>query len=358
MRWVVGVVLAALVLAAPATADAARLARTAGGFDSPVYATKAFGALYVVEQEGQIWRRRAGRLTLFLDIRGEVRCCGEEGLLSLAFDGAYPTNRFIYVNYVNNNSNLVFARFRANSTGTRVPASSFRAITRVAHPGAGNHNGGQVVWGPEGRLYMSTGDGGGGCDPDESAQDTSSLLGKVFSVNPRNLAGGLRLEIYGVRNPWRFSFDRATSRFYLGDVGQQSWEEINTQANVGSGALANYGWDVFEGFQFNTCGSTTLRGPAGHHPPIDVYSHSLGCSVTGGFVYRGRTLGWLRGWYLYADYCSGRIWRLLFRNGRLEADRRLLMDTGHNISSFGETAGGEILVVAHGGTVYQLVPNR
>jgi glucose/arabinose dehydrogenase len=356
MRWVVGVLLASLILAAPATANAARLAHVSGGFDAPVYATKRLGALYVVEQEGQIWRKEAGRRTLFLDIRGGVACCGEEGLFSLAFDGSYTTNRFIYVNYVNNDSNVVFARFRANSRLTRVPASSRRVIARVAHPGAGNHNGGMVVWGPDGRLYMSTGDGGGGCDPGENAQDTSSLLGKVFSMDPRNLAAGISLEVYGVRNPWRFSFDRETGRFYLGDVGQGNWEEIDTRASLG-GSLSNYGWDVFEGFAFNPCGSTALRGPAGHHDPIDVYSHSIGCSVTGGFVYRGRKLRWLNGWYLFADYCSGRIWRLRFRNAQLENDRRLLMDTGHNISSFGETSQGELLVVARGGTIYRLAPN-
>src|SRR5918996_115355 len=292
MRWVVGVLLAAVVLVAPATAEAARLVRVAGGFDATVHVTKKKGDLYVVEQEGQIWRRANGSRTLFLDIRSNVACCGEEGLLSLAFDG----------------------------------------------------------------VYTSTGDGGGGCDPGENAQDTSSWLGKLFSMNPRNLGAGRRMEIYGLRNPYRFSFDRATGRFYLADVGQNAWEEINTQ-NTLSGALANYGWDVFEGFAFNPCGSTTLRGPAGHHEPIDVYDHSLGCSVTGGFAYRGSDLGWLRGWYIFGDYCSGRIWRLLFRNGTLERDRRLMFDTGLNITSFGETGGGELLIAAHSGTIYRLAPN-
>jgi hypothetical protein len=203
---------------------------------------------------------------------------------------------------------------------------------------------------------MSTGDGGGGCDPGENAQDTSSLLGKIFSMNPRNLGAGITLEVYGVRNPWRFSFDRETGRFYLGDVGQGNWEEIDTQSSLG-GSLSNYGWDVFEGFAFNPCGSTMLRGPAGHHDPIDVYSHTLGCSVTGGFVYRGTKLRWLNGWYIFGDYCSGRIWRLRFRNGTLEDDRRLLMDTAHNISSFGETSRGEVLVVGRGGTIFRIAPN-
>jgi glucose/arabinose dehydrogenase len=310
----------------------------------------------VVEQEGQIWRRSAGSNTLFLDIRSNVAFGGEEGLLSLAFDGAYSSTRFIYVNFVNNHSDIVFARYRANARLTRVPAHTKKVIARVPHPGAGNHNGGQIVWGPDGRLYMSTGDGGGGCDPGENAQDTSSWLGKLFSMDPRNLSAGRVMEIYGLRNPYRFSFDRGNGRFYLADVGQSSWEEVNTQRSLG-GSLANYGWDVFEGFEFNTCGSTALRGPAGHHEPIDAYDHSLGCSVTGGFVYRGSKLRWLRGWYVFADYCSGRIWRLLFSNGTLVRDRRLMFDTGLNISSFGESGRGELYVVDHGGTVYRLLPN-
>jgi glucose/arabinose dehydrogenase len=159
-----------------------------------------------------------------------------------------------------------------------------------------------------------------------------------------------------LRNPYRFSFDRATGRFYLADVGQGSWEEINTQNTLG-GALANYGWDAFEGFASSGCTTGGLRGPAGHHEPIDVYGHGRGCSVTGGFVYRGSDLVWLRGWYLFADYCSGRVWRLLFRNGTLERDRKLMFDTGHNITSFGETGDGELLVVDHSGTIYRLAPN-
>jgi glucose/arabinose dehydrogenase len=357
VRTALGVVLASVVLAFPATAEAERLVRVAGNFDATAYATKKRGSLYVVEQEGQIWRKRSGTRSLFLDIRGDVSCCGEEGLFSLAFDGDFASNRYFYVNYTNNNSNIVFARFQANSTFTRGKVSSRRIIARVGHPGATNHNGGQIVWGPDGRLYMSTGDGGGACDPGDDAQDTSSWLGKIFSMNPRNLGAGRRMEIYGARNPWRFSFDRANGRLYVGDVGQGNWEEIDTQsASTLGGSLQNYGWRVFEGFASNPCGDTTLSGPSGHHRPIDAYSHSLGCSVTGGFAYRGSALSRRAGWYFFGDYCSGSIWRLLFRNGRLERDRRLVLDTSLNISSFGEDGKGELLVVAHGGTIYRLAP--
>jgi len=353
VRTALGVVLASVVLAFPATADSARLVRVAGNFDATVYATKKSGALYVVEQEGQIWRRQSGTRTLFLNIPGRVRCCGEEGLFSIAFDASYATNRYFYVNYTNNNSNIVFARFRANRALTRGIARSERIFATVPHPGATNHNGGQIVWGPDGRLYMSTGDGGGGCDPGDDAQDTGSWLGKLFSMNPRNLAAGRRMEGYGLRNPWRFSFDSQTGRLYLADVGQDDWEEVNTRRALG-GDAENYGWDVYEGRAASECANSGLNTTGPLVRPISVYSHSVGCSITGGFVYRGSRLGWLRGWYIFGDYCSGRIWRLLFKDGKVVAGRRLLLGTNLNISSFGQTGSGEVYVVAHGGTIYRL----
>jgi glucose/arabinose dehydrogenase len=357
VRTALGVVLASVVLAVPATAESARLVRVASNFDAPIHVKVKRQRMHVVEQEGQIWRKRTGGRTLFLDIRGDVSCCGERGLLSIEFDADYGTNRFFYVNYTDNGGDVVFARFRANSTFTRGVLSSRVILATVEHSSQGNHNGGQIVWGPDGRLYMSTGDGGGSCDPGNNAQDTSSWLGKIFSMNPDNLGAGRRMEVYGLRNPWRFSFDRQTGRLYIGDVGQGSWEEIDTQsASALGGALENYGWRVYEGFAFNPCGDTTLEGPSGRRKPIDVYSHSRGCSVTGGFAYRGRAFGSRSGWYHFGDYCSGRIWRLLFRDGRLVADHRLVLDTSLNITSFGEDSNGELLVVHHGGTIYRLAP--
>jgi glucose/arabinose dehydrogenase len=353
VRTALGVVLASIVLVFPATADSARLVRVAGNFDATAYATRWAGSLYVVEQEGQIWRRRSGTRSLFLDIRDTVRFGGEEGLFSLAFDRDYRSNRYFYVNYTNNNSNIVFARFRANSTFTRGLVRSRKILATVGHPGATNHNGGQIVWGPDGRLYMSTGDGGGGCDPGNNAQDRTSWLGKLFSMNPRNLAAGRRMEGYGLRNPWRFSFDSQTGRLYLADVGQDDWEEVNTRRALG-GDAENYGWDVYEGRAASECANNGLNTSGPLVRPISVYSHSVGCSVTGGFVYHGSRLGWLRGWYIFGDYCSGTIWRLLVKDGKLVAGRRLLLGTSLNISSFGQTGSGEIYVVDHGGTVYRL----
>jgi glucose/arabinose dehydrogenase len=357
MRSVVGVFLVALIFVLPSTARAEQLVHVAGGYDSPVYATMKRGALYVVEQEGQVWRGVGSARRLFLDIRGQVSCCGERGLFSITFDGSYNTNRLFYVNYTDNGGDIRFARFRATADFAGTIPGTRRVLATVEHSSQSNHNGGQIVWGSDGRLYMSTGDGGGSCDAGDNAQDVGSWLGKIFSMNPRNLSAGRRMEVYGLRNPWRFSFDRANGRFYIADVGQNNFEEVNTQPPGSFGDVReNYGWRVYEGFSFNPCGDTTLGGPSPHRRPIDAYDHSLGCSVTGGFAYRGSALTNRDGWYYFGDYCSGRIWRLLHGTGRLLADRRLVLDTSLNISSFGENRYGELYVVDHGGTVYRLAP--
>jgi glucose/arabinose dehydrogenase len=357
VRSALGVVLACVLLALPATADAVRLVRVAGDFRSPVHVTAERGSVYVVEQRGKVWRLNRDGRSLFLDISADVLCCGERGLFSIAFDGEYAANRYFYVNYTDNEGDIVFARFRANSRFARGVASSKTPLITVEHSAAHAHNGGQIVWGPDGRLHMSTGDGGGGCDAEGDAQNTANWLGKIFSMDPRDLAAPPRLEAYGLRNPWRFSFDRKTGRLYIGDVGQTNWEEVNTQsARSLSAELKNYGWNVYEGFAFNPCGNTMLGGPSPHRAPIDVYSHSRGCAITGGFAYRGQAFSHLAGWYFFGDYCTGRIWRLLFRNGRLVADHELVLDTDLNITSFGERKHGNLLVVDRDGTIYRLAP--
>jgi glucose/arabinose dehydrogenase len=360
VRTALGVVLAVVMLALPAAADAERLVRVAGDFRSPVHATAERGSLFVVEQRGMIWQLNRDGRSLFLDIRGEVLCCGERGLFSVEFDAEYGANRFFYVNYTDNGGDIVFARFRANSRFTRGVVSSKTPLITVEHSAAHSHNGGQIVWGPDGRLHMSTGDGGGGCDAEGDAQNTAATnwLGKIFSMDPRDLTAAPRLEAYGLRNPWRFSFDRETGRLYVGDVGQSAWEEVNTQsARTLSEEIKNYGWNVYEGFDLAPCGNPTLGGPSPHRPPIAVYSHARGCSITGGFAYRGRALGHLAGWYFFGDFCTGRIWRLLWRNGELVSGRQLVLKTGLNITSFGENSYGDLLVVDRtGGTVYRLAP--
>ncbi|HEX2044971.1 MAG TPA: PQQ-dependent sugar dehydrogenase [Gaiellaceae bacterium] len=353
-----------LVVAAcmlPSTASALRLKRVAGGFVSPVHvasnARDPAGTLFVVEQEGRIWRVRSGRKTLFLDIRGLVSSGGERGLFSVAFPPGYERTRRFYVNYTDTGGDVRVARFRANSSFTRGVHRSRRMLLDVEHSSESNHNGGLVSFGPNGRLYVSIGDGGGGCDPAENAQNLSSRKGKLLSIDAGNLRAGWRIDGYGLRNPWRYSFDRATGRLHLADVGQGTWEELNAlrPSRLG-GTPENYLWDRYEGRQRNTCDPGPLRGPGRHIFPVHVYDHSHGrCSITGGHVYRGRDLARrLRGWYFYGDFCSGEIWRLRFEDGRVAARRRVA-DTDLNIPSFGEGKLGSLYVVARGGSVYRLV---
>jgi glucose/arabinose dehydrogenase len=356
-------VLAAVFLALPASASALRLARVAGGFDSPVHATVSprDGSLYVVEQEGQVWRLPGGGRNLFLDLRGPVGAgANERGLLSIAFPSNYAQTRLFYVNYTDNGGDVRVARFRANQAFTRAKRGTRRMLLKVEHSSATNHNGGLLAFGPNGRLYLSIGDGGGGagCDAGGDAQDLSSRKGKLLSIAPGNLAAGWRVDGYGLRNLWRYSFDRANGRLYAADVGQENWEEINSvAASRLGGTPENYLWDRYEGRAVTGCSTGGLRGPGAHVFPKHVYSHGGGrCSVTGGHVYRGSRLpAHLRGWYFFADFCSGQLWRLkLDADGRLVRRSRLVADTGLRISSFGERRNGEILVVDRGGTVYKL----
>jgi glucose/arabinose dehydrogenase len=362
---VLGVLVALLgvALALPASASALRLKRVATGFESPVHIAsnrRDSGTLYVVEQAGRIWRLRNGRKRLFLDIRGLVSSGeNERGLLSVAFAPDYARTRYFYVNYTDNGGDVRVARFRARKDFSRGRARSRRMLLDVEHSQFGNHNGGLVAFGPNGRLYVSVGDGGGSCDPGENAQDLSSRKGKLLSLNTKNSRARWRKEGYGLRNPWRYSFDRRTGRLYLADVGQGQWEEINT---IGSGRLGgrreNYLWDRYEGRARSTCSTDGLKGSGRRIRPISVYSHALGCSVTGGHVYRGRRLpARLRGWYFYGDFCSGRIWRLKFVRGRgVVRKPRLVRDTGLLISSFGEGRSGELYVADRGGgRIYRIV---
>ncbi len=356
-------VLAVLALVAPTSASALRLVEVADGFESPVHATDSphDGTLHVVEQEGQIWRiDGVNDRTLFLDIRDLVAFGGERGLFSIAFPDDYGQTRFFYVNYTDNGGDVRVARFQANPGFATTDETTRHPLIDVEHSRYSNHNGGQVAFGPNGRLYLSVGDGGSGCDPGGNAQDLSSRKGKLLSFNTDNPGAGWRVDGYGLRNLWRFSFDSGTGRLYAADVGQSAWEEINSvQASRLGGTPENYLWDRYEGRRHSGCASGGLRGPGDRVFPKEVYSHSQGCSVTGGHVYRGSLLpARLRGRYFYGDYCSGRIWRLRVNaDGDLVQRARLVMNTSLNISSFGERQNGELLVVDRGGTVYRLAPN-
>jgi glucose/arabinose dehydrogenase len=349
-------VLAALVVAGPAM-GAFRLVNVAGGFNSPVHATAAPGEtsrIYVVEQGGRVEVIENGRVraTPFLDIADRVSSGGERGLLSIAFHPRYRQNGFVYVNYTNTAGDTRVVRYRANAGRTRAVESTARLILAIRQPYS-NHNGGQILFGRDGYLYVPMGDGGSGGDPENRAQNMRTRLGKLLRVNPSNRR--VAIVALGLRNPWRVSMDRGTGRFFIGDVGQQLREEIDVWT-PGARGLENFGWRRFEGTALYS-GSTPLRRPSRYVPPVHQYSHaSGGCSVTGGFVYRGARVRSARGRYFFGDYCTGRVSSFVLRNGRrsdLRAHRGLTVP--NNISSFGETSSGELLLVSHnGGRVYRL----
>jgi glucose/arabinose dehydrogenase len=304
--------------------------------------------IYVVEQDGRIRVVQGRRVRTFLDIRGRVQSGGEQGLLSVAFHPAYRQNRRFYVNYTDNNGHTRVVEYRSN--GARALLGTARQLLFVRQPYA-NHNGGQLAFGPDGRLYVGMGDGGSGGDPENRAQNLRERLGKLLRLNVNRRGARWEMVGYGLRNPWRFSFDRATGDLYIGDVGQNAWEEIDFTLRNSPG-LENYGWDVYEG---RAIYEQKQPNPAGRLvEPIHVYRRAGGeCSVTGGFVYRGRAIPSLRGRYIFGDFCSGRIWTLRVVNGRA-TDVRQERIRAENLSSFGEDARGELYATSLTGGVYRI----
>jgi hypothetical protein len=366
MRKLIGVVgvltaACALGLAAPREAVAAHLV-TVAAFNSPTYVaaphTAKPGTLFVVERPGRVIRYYRGNRHVFADITGRVACCdGERGLLSMAFDPGWRSNGRVYFYYTNNNGDIVVARFRANSSRNQIVKSTSHRMLLVHHRTYSNHNGGQLQFGPDGNLYAGTGDGGGGCDPFEAGQNLSSRLGKILRINPTT--GAVGIFMYGVRNPWRFSFDRKTHDFWLGDVGQGTREEVDHRSAAQLGSRWNGGWDVREGNVSATasgCDGAGLNSASPLVNPFSVYAHTGGnCSITGGYVYRGRQLG-IKGWYIFGDYCTGIIWRER-RGADGRVHRRMITDSSLNISSFGEGVTGEVYVCDLNGTLYRLAPS-
>lgn len=351
-----------------------RVTKVADKFTRPVYVTFAAknndaDRLYVIEQPGRILviENNATRQTPFLDITDRVGSnSNEQGLLGLAFSPNYTTDGAFWVNYTDKQGNTTIAKFSANTQSAIGDANSEQKILIIDQPFA-NHNGGMIEFGRDGYLYIATGDGGSQGDPQGHAQNKKSLLGKILRINVlavpdgkaygmpadnpfANDEGGREIWAWGLRNPWRFSFDRANGDLYIGDVGQNSYEELNYQpANTKGGE--NYGWNVREGFEPYRSGENRSEFFA----PIYAYGRSEGCSVTGGYVYRGKRLSdLLDGTYLYADYCRGTIWGLRRDSGGVWQNIELLK-TDFRISSFGEDAIGEVYVVDHsGGAVYRI----
>lgn len=323
----------------------------ARGLDSPVQVTAVRSEprrLYVVEQRGTIRVIERGKLRpgFFLDVRSSVTAGGEQGLLGLAFDPRYASNRFVYVNYTDRQGDTRVVRFRTN--GSRALPGTARRLLGVDQPYA-NHNGGNLVFGPDGYLYVGLGDGGSAGDPENRAQDPGSLLGKMLRLDVRRPGSAPQIVALGLRNPWRYSFDRATGDLYIGDVGQGDVEEIDFTPRVSPG-LENYGWSAYEGtrpFKNESLGPGTLVSP------IYEYTHARGCSVTGGFVYRGKARPASRGRYLFGDYCSGTVWSLRVVAGKATAVR-VEPFTIPSLTSFGEDANGELYATSQQGMVYRL----
>ena len=353
-----------------------RLVRV-GSFISPVYVAAPTGdrqRIFVVEQPGRIRVVRGGvpLRVPFLDIRNLVSFGGERGLLSIAFPPDYgPSGRF-YVYYTARSPNgaMTIAEFRRASADRAAPASR-RIVLSIPHP-RGNHNGGQLQFGPDGYLWIGTGDGGGAGDPDFNGQDLSSLSGKLLRIDPHGSASapytvpvdnpfhghsGRRGEIwaYGLRNPWRFSFDRETGDLVIGDVGQGDWEEIDFAPAPGWGRGANYGWGCWEGrhvFDDNS-GEPGCRPLPAQVTPVHEYSHSRGCSVTGGYVVRDPALPAVGGRYVYGDYCRNPLWSVRLASPNAQDDRRLGLGVP-GLSSFGEDACGRVYATSGDGPVYRL----
>ncbi|HSG82075.1 MAG TPA: PQQ-dependent sugar dehydrogenase, partial [Gemmatimonadota bacterium] len=337
-----------------------------GGFDDPVFLTSPPGdpRLFVVEQAGRVWIIQDGQrlASPFLDIRDAVRSGGERGLLSIAFHPSYATNGSFYGSYTSEpDGDTRIERYRVSGDPNVAQPDGDRVIFELDQP-FGNHNGGLIAFGPDGMLYIGLGDGGG--DPQGNGQNVNTLLGALlridvdggvpFAVPPDNPFVGIdgRDEVwaYGLRNPWRFSFDKVGGNLYIADVGQNSWEEVNAVAWDAGGV--NYGWNRMEG---RHCYGASSCDTNGLMLPVLEYGHSQGCSVTGGYVYRGAAIPAIRGHYLYSDYCSGFL--RSFRLAGAEAVDQREWDVGDlgRVLSFGEDADGEVYVLSSNGNVYRLV---
>lgn len=351
----------------PLTATTMRLEQVGEGFQSPVFVTTPPGdsRLFVVEQAGRIRILKSGRVVAqpFLDISARVRSGGEQGLLSMAFHPDYRTNGWFYVNFTDRNGDTHIERFKASANPDVADLASMLLVLKIDQPYS-NHNGGLVMFGPDGMLYIGMGDGGSGGDPKGNGQNPRALLGKMLRINvsradpytapvgnpfANGRGGAPEVWATGMRNPWRFSFDRTAGLLYIGDVGQNREEEIDVAP--ASRAGINYGWNIMEGgscYRSSGCNHNGLQAPA-----LSYQQHDGGCSVIGGYVYRGRGIPEIVGHYFYSDYCGGWLRSFQYENGAATDRRSWTIPSIGNIVSFGEDSAGELYIVAENGRIFR-----
>lgn len=331
------------------------------------YASENDDSLFVVQQTGEIYRfeneASASESILFLDLSDQVVCCGERGLLGLAFHPDFDTNGLFYVDYTTGSPLTTrISQFETESNGLADPDSEI-VLLEQEQPFS-NHNAGSIAFGPDGYLYITMGDGGSGGDPQGNGQNLNTLLGSILRIDIDNQGDGKNYAIpsdnpfvdtdgrdeifaYGLRNPWKISFDRETGDLWAGDVGQSTYEEVDLIVAGG-----NYGWNVMEA---DDCYNSNSCNQEGLELPLAQYGRNEGKSITGGYVYRGDTIEGLYGHYIYGDYLTGRIWS--FDTSDLDnVEVQDLMKYNYNLSSFGQDQDGEILVLDYsGGTIYHIV---
>lgn len=352
-----------------------KLTPIVSGLIRPLYVTHAnddSNRLFLVEQSGKIWIIENGTKLdqPFLNVSSLISQSAlaaaytEQGLLGLTFHPDYARNGLFFINYTDTSGGTVVAGYNVSLSNSNIAdANNAQIIFQIAQP-FNNHNGGHMAFGSDGYLYISLGDGGSANDPLGAGQNTVFLLGSILRLdidsslpyaipedNPfvSNGAGAGEIWAYGLRNVWRFSFDRATDDLYLADVGQNLWEEVNFQSADSRGG-ENYGWNVWEAthpFARGTATNLIL--------PFAEYNHSLGCSVTGGYVYRGEAIPDLEAVYLFGDYCSGRVWAS-YRDRNMQWNTNQFLQTGFQISSFGEDAVGELYIIDYSGVLYRIDP--
>ena len=339
------------------------------GLSSPVFMTQPLndGRIFVVEQGGKILVVRDGVLqpTPFLDLTSRVLCCGERGLLSVAFHPQYATNHFFYVYFTTQtNGDIRIERFTTTANPEVADPASTKLIITTPHSTQANHNGGLLAFGPDGMLYAGLGDGGGAGDPAGNGQNFNALLGSLLRLdinttapyaipddNPFASTAGRRGEIWakGLRNPWRYAFDPPTGLLYIADVGQGLHEEVN--AVVATRAGLNYGWNVWEGL---SCYNASTCSATGYEPPILDYGHGPACSITGGYVYRGNDIPAIRGHYFYSDFCAGFLRSFRYENGAA-VDQKDWALPSSNVVSFGKDFDGELYIIA-GDDILKIAP--